>query len=895
MEVDLLLHLDDEAQDFLESPAIQLRPESGSAHDLTGRLVGVYRVGTRIGEGGMGVVYLARDTQLDRTVAIKVLPDGLVSDPDRRRRFIQEAKAASALNHPNIVTIYSIVRDGGVECIVMEHVAGRTLAQAIPRDGLPLAAVLRSAIEIADALAVAHAAGIIHRDLKPNNIMLAETGRVKMLDFGLAKLIKPEQDAMDMLAGSDHFRGTAPWDSTAAGVVQGTVAYMSPEQVEGRKLDPRSDIFSFGTVLYEMITGLRPFSGSSRAAIMSAILSEDPKGPREIRASVPAALEAVALRCLRKDPDRRYRTMNDVKTALEGIEAPKRRTRGWAAGAVAILLATGLLAWREWPVARHAEPLKAAALTTYPGVLGYPSLSPDGNHVVFMWNGPKQDNRDIYVRKIGGDGTPLRLTTDPRNDFNPVWSPDGRWIAFLRESSPGHSQLRLLPPAGGPEREVTEIRYSRLTSPPYVAWCPGGECLVVTDSSGEGGPDGLFEVSLKTGEKGQLTNPQVPTYSDVHPAVSPDGRTLVFRRHRGVGAGELYWLPLVTRSEPQLLVPPGLDAHFPAWTPNGREIVFSADGGLWRTAVPGKTAPSRLPFVGEEGLMPVISRPQPGRLPRLVYVRSIEDSNIWRIDTLGPGLPALSAPALAISSTRLDYNPHFSPDGGRVAFDSNRSGNVEIWLADSDGSNEVQLTSLRSSSGFANWSPDGRLIAFHSNAGGEWRAYLIPAAGGKPSIFAPNGWPSFSRDGKWIYFSTSRTSRGEIWKIMTTGGDAVQLTRNGGLAALESSDGKYVYYRQSPNGPGPLWRIPVAGGEPVKVLDGMFDFYVLEQGIYYIDQQTEEAKLKYLSFANGNSTLVAHSLGKVRRGLTATADGRTILFARADSSADDLMLVENFR
>jgi hypothetical protein len=293
--------------------------------------------------------------------------------------------------------------------------------------------------------------------------------------------------------------------------------------------------------------------------------------------------------------------------------------------------------------------------------------------------------------------------------------------------------------------------------------------------------------------------------------------------------------------------------------------------------------------------MPTISRSGPGESQRLVYVRSFEDSNIWRIDTPAPGAPASSPPVIAISSTRHDVNPSFSPDSRRVAFDSDRSGNSEVWLADLDGSNAVQLTSMDAASGFANWSPDGRLIAFHSNAGDEWHAYVIPASGGKPGRLAGNGWPYFSRDGRWIYFNWNRNRQGEIWKKMVSGGDAIQITRNGAVAGQESSDGEYLYYRLIPLGPGPLWRIPVSGGEPLKVLDGMFDFFVVEQGIYYIDQRTEEAKLKFLSFDTGKSTLVTRDLGRVKRGLTATSDARTILFARVDSSADDLMLVENFR
>ena len=289
--------------------------------------------------------------------------------------------------------------------------------------------------------------------------------------------------------------------------------------------------------------------------------------------------------------------------------------------------------------------------------------------------------------------------------------------------------------------------------------------------------------------------------------------------------------------------------------------------------------------------MPVVSRSQAGRLPRLLYVRSFEDSNIWRVDAAEPGHAARSAPVMAISSTRRDFNPRLSPDGRRVAFDSNRSGNVEIWIADPGGTGAIQLTSMGASSGFANWSPDGRWIAFHSNADGQWRSYLIPSAGGKPLPFPGNGWPSFSHDSQWIYFNAS----GQIWKARTSGADAVQLSPNGAVAALESVDGKHVYYRASPSGPGPLWRMPASGGRPVKLLDGVFDFFLIEQGLYYIDQQADENRLQFLDFHTGKSTLVARRLGRVRRGLTASQDGRTIFFARVDSSADDLMLVEGFK
>jgi dipeptidyl aminopeptidase/acylaminoacyl peptidase len=365
--------------------------------------------------------------------------------------------------------------------------------------------------------------------------------------------------------------------------------------------------------------------------------------------------------------------------------------------------------------------------------------------------------------------------------------------------------------------------------------------------------------------------------------------------------------------EPRRLTLAALDADYPTWMPGSKEILFSARGSLWRLVVPGESTPRRLPFVGEDGLMPVVSRPQPGRPPRLVYVRSFHDSNVWRVENSAPGALALSPPVVSISSTRHDLQPQLSPGGRRVAFGSDRSGEWEIWLADPDGSSAGQLTSVGAGSGYPRWSPDGELIVCQSSLGGQWEVYVIPAAGGKPrnltSHPATDTWPSFSRDGKWIYFTSDRTGERQIWKIPASGGDAVQVTNNIGHTAFESPDGAYLYYTQTRDTPSPLWRLPTSGGVPVKVLEGVVlaNFVVLEGGIYYIDRPSGEGgihnidrpsgetRLQYFDFATRRSTTVARNLGHVDIGLTAAPDGRTILYSRVDSSVDDLMLVENFR
>jgi hypothetical protein len=470
-------------------------------------------------------------------------------------------------------------------------------------------------VGVADGLATAHAAGILHRDIKPANILVSKSGYAKLADFGLAKLMK---------ASKPDATTETLTERTGPGIVVGTVAYMSPEQFKEGVVDSRSDIFSFGIVLFESLAGRRPFENSLHGVAPS------------LGAETPPGLRMVVEKALEKDPSERYQSMRELVVDLRRLvrqsgetatpkatRAPSRWRWSWVA-VLPVLIVAGYFPWRGWRPEDKGEPLQAVPLTTLPGVQRYPTFSPDGNHVAFTWTGPKQDNTDIYVQQIGS-GPPLRVTHDPHNDSNPVWSPDGRWIAFLRLQSDGKSsELRLIPPLGGPERKVREIRVAEevFVIAPYLAWCPDSTCLVVTDSPGESKPLALFVVSLETGERSQLTNPQPPAAGDAHPAFSPDGRWLVFRRcPSGIFSGELYRLPLgeglSTAGQPKRLTPAPLNAGYPAWIPGSTEILFSARGNLWRLDVAREGTAARLPFVGEDGIMPAISSPQPGG--RLVW------------------------------------------------------------------------------------------------------------------------------------------------------------------------------------------------------------------------------------------------------------------------------------
>lgn len=536
---------------------------------MTGRTLSHFEILDKIGEGGMGIVYKARDTQLNRAASIKVLHSGLAADPERRRRFIQEARAASALNHPNIVTIYEIGQAEGTDFMAMEYVPGNTLDRLIPASGMPVPQALNYAAQIADALSAAHAVGITHRDLKPSNIMVTGDGRVKVLDFGLAKLTEPSPSMSEADATlTDH----SP--RTREGSVLGTAAYMSPEQAEGRTVDARSDIFSFGSVLYEMVTGQRAFRRDTPMATLIAVVKEEPKAVRQAAPAAPKALENLIGACMRKELDRRAGSISEVKSSLEALrEGLKPQARpAWMLPAAAAGLAAAI-GGAGWMINSHRAPEPVAStppivLTSYPGEEREPALSPDGKRVVFSWNGEKEDNFDIYVKPVDA-GEPVRLTTDPAPDGAPVWSPDGNFIAFRRLTG-DKGGFYVVPAAGGPERKVADIP----TLPshrgwPDLDWAPDGKSLIVVDTSST--PAGLASVSLATGEKRILTVPPVKSFGDGRPRVSPDGKLLAFFRSSHASVGDWYLAPLGSESpsEPKRLT------HFNAST---------GAGGAWNSS-----------------------------------------------------------------------------------------------------------------------------------------------------------------------------------------------------------------------------------------------------------------------------------------------------------------------
>jgi eukaryotic-like serine/threonine-protein kinase len=888
---------------------------------MLGRTISHYQIVEKLGEGGMGVVYKARDTRLNRFVAIKVLPPDKGAH-ERRRRFAQEAQAASALNHPNIITIYDIVEENGTDFIIMEYVQGKTLDQVIGRKGLRTNEALKYAIQIADALAKAHSAGIIHRDLKPSNVMVSSDGHVKVLDFGLAKLT---EHGTDGLGDTATLRPEEPPD-TAEGTIVGTAAYMSPEQAEARPLDGRSDIFSFGSVLYEMVIGQRAFKRESMLSTLSAILKEEPKPVSALAEGVPRDLEKIITRCLRKDPDRRFQHMADLKVALSelkeesesgtltaagGIPARGRNRSLWALTGLVILLGAGAWVWYTFmgPALHQSPQPKLVSLTTYPGSQFAPALSPDGKQVAFSWDGEQGGNFNIYM-KLVATGDPVPLTTSLANEGSPAWSPDGQYIAFYRETARGMA-IMMIPALRGAERKLGESNAEDLFIGRRVelglSWSPDGKYLAIVDRASQQDTNGIFILSVETGEKRPLTPLTKGHTADIQPSYSPDGKALAFVATFTEGA--LYVLPITTTGiptqQPRRLTDDNYSVTGLGWTADSRHIAFSSftpsGGGLFLISPAGGTV-SRISVSAESPTMLSIAG------TRLAYVRSAFEENIWRIP--GPNATdRTGAPVRWIASTQGNFEQQFSPDGSRIAFVSGRSGWIEVFVCDGDGRNAHQLTFLGANTGSPHWSPDGRWIAFDSPKYGSVDIFVVSAEGGQPRRLTTESSdefrPSWSADGRWIYFSSNWSGRLQIWKAPADGGAAVQVTRGprGGEEAFESEDGKYVYFSTTDE-PG-IWSVPSQGGKEIKILNlaqqGLWA--LTRQGICFFDLKSEAGPaINYYEFA-AKRLRVIHQFSKQTRihemklstPIAVHPDGKWILYSQIDQASSNLMLVENFR
>jgi eukaryotic-like serine/threonine-protein kinase len=881
-----------------------------------GSRVGAYDVLGSLGVGGMGEVYRAHDPRLGRDVALKILPEPFASDPERIARFAREARALASLNHPNIAQIYGVEESGTTRALVLEMVAGDTLAERIERGRLPAGDALAIARQIAEALDAAHERGIVHRDLKPANVKLRPDGVVKVLDFGLAKMIAGDEN--------EDESATRTATGTRAGAVVGTAAYMSPEQARGQPIDKRTDIWSFGCVLYEMLTGRRAFAAATGSDTLVAVLDRDPDW-HAIPASTSPGVQHLVRRCLEKDPKRRLRDIGDAVSELSdhsdrgtasdaGRPSPRLRRAMWAAAAIAALTATSAV-WLWTRRSAASTSTTVVPLTTYAGFESHPSLSPDGNQVAFTWNGERQDNLDVYV-KVVGPGTPLRLTTDPASDTSPAWSPDGKWIAFLRLLANERAALNLVPALGGPARELGQLASSRFAAMPdfghALSWFPDSQALVVAETPSPESQGGLFVWSVATGERHRLTTAP-RNFIDYSPALSADGRQLAFVRFVGFGISDVYLLALGDDGRPlgevERVTRENRFLTSTAWMPGSREVLFASGaltggvGTLFTVDLDDRTRTvRRLAGVDANASLAATSRTSALGRARIVYSASHFDTGIWRLALpRGDEASAPSPPIPFIVSTRPDYQAQYSPDGRRVVFMSSSSGISEIWVGDDNGANLVQLTTAGwAETAAPRWSPDGSTIVFHARPEGSGDVYAIPARGGVPRRITDDpadDWGGcFSRDGQSIFFSSNRSGRLEIWKAPAAGGAASQVTRNGGMGPAVSPDGRHVYFTKG----FALWRAPVEGGEELRVVASLSDWSraaVTGDGIYYFPNREPAASasgypIQYYRFADGQTRRIAQIDKAPFLGLSVSPDGRWMLFSQMDQSGTDLMVVE---
>jgi Tol biopolymer transport system component/serine/threonine protein kinase len=804
-----------------------------------GTKLGSYEVIGPIGAGGMGEVYRARDAKLDRDVAIKVLPDRLSSDAAALARFEREAKTVAALSHPNLLGIYDFGTHEGVTYAVTELLSGETLRDRLTAGPIPRRKAMEYALQIARGLAAAHEHGVAHRDLKPENVFVTNDGRVKILDFGLAKPLLPESGVS----------GAATFGATEPGAVLGTVGYMSPEQVRGKPADHRSDIFSFGAILYEMLAGQRAFRGDSAVETLNAILVRDlpePSGP--VEDTLPPLLDRIVRHCLEKNPEERFQSARDIAFDLETVSgstssatrqliAPVREKPQWlvpaAAVVLALLLAGAFAVGRRMGAGGNAAGVPAITFsqqTNQQGVEKFPALSPDGTSLVFVSR--ESGNDDIYLQRVGGHN-PINLTKDSvYDDTQPAFSPDGATIAFRSER--GGGGIFVMGATGESVRRLSDVGYN-------PSWSPDGKRIVIGTEAIENplnrtGLSQLWTIEVSTGQKKQLFAGDAvqPSWSphgdriaywaipkdtaqrdiwtipaaggepvavtqdpalDWNPIWSADGKSLLFASDRG-GSMNLWSIPIDEKSgktggNPRAFTTPSLSSGQLTISRDGRKIAYQSLNELASIEkvvfdpATGKTDPA-VPLLRQSGSLfsPDVS-PDGGAIV-FRTVGSREDLVLVRSD--GTGLRKLT------DDPSRDRGPSWSPDGRRIAFYSNRDGGkYEIFVIEPDGSGLTQLTKTAGRTWFPYWSPDGKRIAYPT--GSETAVFDVAAGTSRK----PDPLPPFPESGHWFQV----TSWSRDGRLLAGVGQALAQAAGGGVVLYSFESRRYE--RLLEGGTRPIW------------------------------------------------------------------------------------------
>jgi Tol biopolymer transport system component/predicted Ser/Thr protein kinase len=796
---------------------------------VIGRTLGHHRIIGELGKGGMGVVYLAEDTRLGRRVALKVLPPDLAADPARQARFEREARAVAALNHPNIVTIHSVEQADGVHFLTMELVDGRRLTETLSRDGVALPRLLEWSVGIADALGAAHRQGVVHRDLKPDNIMVTSEGRIKVLDFGLAKLreTSPEQGHTALATAS----------VTEEGKILGTVSYMSPEQAEGKPLDHRSDIFSFGVVLYELATGRRPFQGDTAISTISSILKDTPPPPQQINTTLPPQLGRIVRRCLAKEPERRYQSTDDLRNELREVkeesESGELTVERQTTGTVSASRRGGT----------RAVMLAGAGLAVVAAIAAG-----------FLWLRPR--GAEEAPRTTSGELQMSRATTDGRVAEAAI-SPDGRYVAYVRREGP-RASLRLRQLVTGEEVQVVAPTVASLLSLSfsgdgdflhYVQIEPGflsgwvyrvsvlgGTPRRLLDGANgvSGSPDGrLLGVMARTMEESilRLTGPDGENprdlssrkgrdHFDSSPAWSPDGRSAAIVSHRFGEPQQIVVFDQATGSERTVPAPSLRSFDSLAWMPGSDALLVTGSerpvnqGGaaqIWAISPGGKASP----LTRDLNSYSYISVTKDG-----TTLAAVQDERRSGIDVAAvkDGAPGPLTELFPISAARSGNTGIAWLTGNRLVHGAVQGDERQIFVTDVESKSSRSLTSgppHRSAAA----SRDGRTVVVMRDEGSHsflWRVDPDTGRGEKLSDGPSDGFPVVGPDGSWVAYS-SVTDSVELFRKPTAGGAPVSLNQGSTRCVDASADGSLLCLQALPSGEARAILMPPSGGEPQRL------------------------------------------------------------------------------
>ena len=734
-----------------------------------GAKLGPYEIVASLGAGGMGEVYRARDPRLGRDVAIKILPAYFCQDADRLRRFEQEARAASALNHPNILAVYDIGTNDGAPYLVTELLEGGDLRERLTGGTMPARRAVECAVQIAHGLSAAHDKGIVHRDLKPENIFVCRDGRIKILDFGLAKLTTPE-------TGDATSTSLDPLNQTGSGVVLGTAGYMSPEQVRGEKADARSDIFSFGALLYEMVSGQRAFSGRTAADRASAILKDDPPDLRSSGRNVPVGLDRIVRHCLEKSPEQRFQSARDLAFHLEtaspdsessavlAAPAHDRRKGGvsgliFATGCLVILLAALAGWWYGRKPQAGRKDVTFLRLTDFAGLEDSPAFSPDGKSVAFVSD--SSGSRQIWIRLLAG-GPPLQLTHDAGDHLEPRWSQDSAAILYYTPPPEGNTQGTLweLPALGGSPRRLASSMSGADVS-------HDGKRLTFFRLNGK-------QMELVVSER-DASNPRVimqaaVSFSFRQPRWSPDDSTIAYLHSLQNWADDVYIVSSRGGEVRQVTTDNTLMSGL-AWLTDGSRLVYSSARGntviylptlhLWTITPDGKDL-RQLTF-GESG----DEDPDVDREGRILVSRRHMRFDIWKFPVDGTPAENVRNAVRITHQTGQVQTPTLSPDDREMAYLSDNGGHGNLWVMELATGETHQITYEKDSGtimGVPVWSPDGKTITFATNRpsrlGRGVGYWLVHPDGSDLHLAVPEGaWATWSGDSKWLYYADSSPVR----------------------------------------------------------------------------------------------------------------------------------------